>query len=467
MNHDVNISAPTYISMAGQEIPVYRRADVLVVGGGPAGHAAAVAAARNGADTVLLERYGYFGGMCTGGLVTMIHSLSDGTNTRVIAGQCQEWFDRLSDLGGIDVPRPEEVGTTDPEILARFPGIYFRCDGKLIYSARLDAELLKCVLNDMVREAGVHACLHALVTDVIMDGDRIKGVVFESKSGRQAVLADTVIDASGDGDVMARAGAAFEDSLGASNRLANPALCFEFGNVDWTRADAFRADHPEKHEELMKRLDALGGFRMYFRTTRSKDTVCHFNMFLKGYDPLKVDDLTRLEMETRSRILLTYQFFRENIPGFEKCFFMLTAPQIGVRGSRRLLGEYRLTEQDALEGRIFPDTIAEFPPLHGISPERPHVFIPFRALQPKEIANLLVAGRMFASDEVVNEHFNTISHCITMGQAAGTACALAVKAGVLPRELSPSALRAELAAQGAGFPSLQAIEHAEGNAEGI
>lgn len=454
MNKHQHTDVPAKIMLAGQEIPVYRKTDVLVVGGGPGGHAAAVAAARSGVETVLLERYGFFGGMCTGGLVTMIHSLSDGTNMRVIAGLCQEWFDRLAALGGIDVPAPEEVGSTDPAILARFPGIYFRSDGKLLYSARVDSELLKCVLNDMVREAGVHACLHALVTDIIMEGDRVKGVVFESKSGRQAVLADTVIDASGDGDVMARAGASFEESLQARNRLANPALCFEFGNVDWERADAFRANHPEEHDALMKRLDALGGFRMYFKTTHAKNTVCHFNMFLTGYNPLNVNDLTRLEIETRSRMLTTYQFFRENMPGFERCFIMITAPQVGVRGSRRLLGEYRLTEQDALDGRDFPDAIAEFPPLRGTSPAHPHVFIPFRALQPKEVTNLLVAGRTFSSDEVVNEHFNTISHCITMGQAAGVACALAAKAGVLPRDVAPSDIREALIAQGAHFPNL-------------
>ena len=462
MNKHQNTESPASITLSGQTIPVYRAADVLVVGGGPAGHAAAVAAARSGADTVLLERYGYFGGMCTGGLVTMIHSLSDGTNTRVIAGLCQEWFDRLAARGGIDAPAPEEVGSADPAVLAKYPGIYFRCDGKLLYSARVDSELLKCALNDMVRTSGVHACLHALVTDVIMEGARIKGVVFESKSGRQAVLADAVIDASGDGDVLARAGAAFEDSLRARNRLANPALCFEFGNVDWARADEFRAERPEEHDALMKRLEGLGGFRMYFKTTRNRDTVCHFNMFLTGYDPLKVEDLTRLEMETRSRMMVTYRFFRENIPGFERCFILITAPQVGVRGSRRLLGAYRLTEQDALEGRVFPDAIAEFPPLRGTSPERPHVFIPFRALQPRETENLLAAGRTFASDEVVNEHFNTISHCITMGQAAGTACALAVKAGVLPREVAPSAIREALVAQGARFPSLPMIEDAAG-----
>lgn len=458
MNKHQNTEAPTAITLAGQTIPVCRKTDVLVVGGGPAGHAASVAAARSGADTVLLERYGYFGGMCTGGLVTMIHSLSDGTNTRVIAGLCQEWFDRLAALGGIDAPAPEEVGSADPAVLARYPGIYFRCEGKLLYSARVDSELLKCALNDMIRESGVHAYLHALVTDVIMEGRRVKGVVFESKSGRQAVLADAVIDASGDGDVMARAGVSFEDSLQARNRLANPALCFEFGNVDWEKADAFRAENPEEHDALMKRLDALGGFRMYFKTTRNRDTVCHFNMFLTGYDPLRVEDLTRLEMETRSRMLTTYRFFRENMPGFARCFILITAPQVGVRGSRRLLGEYRLTEQDALDGRVFPDTIAEFPPLRGTSPERPHVFIPLRALQPKETENLLVAGRTFASDEVVNEHFNTISHCITMGQAAGTACAMAVREGILPGNVSPSAIRAALTAQGARFPSLQMID---------
>ena len=442
------------ILVAEQEIPVCYEADVLVVGGGPGGHSAAVAAARNGSKVVLLERYGHLGGMASGGLVTLIHSLSDGTNDRVIAGLCQEWFDRLKKWGAIDCPAPEDVGSSDPAVLDKFRGIFFRCEGKLIYGSRVDSEILKCILNDMVQEAGVKLYLHSTVTDVIMEGGKLRGVIFESKSGRQAVLADMIVDASGDGDILARTGCAFEHSIEASNRLANPALCFEFGNVDWPKNEAYKEANPKEHDALMVKLRELDGFSMYFKTTTNRDTVCHFNMFLKGYDVLKVEDLTRLEMDVRQRMMVTYKFFRENIPGFENCFIMITAPQVGVRGSRRLLGEYRMEEKDALSGVIFDDTIAEFPPLKGNSPEQPHVFIPLRALLPAEVENLVVAGRTFSSDEVVNEHFNTISHCITMGQAVGTACAMAVLAQIPLREVNIGALRKKLVEDGAKFSSI-------------
>jgi hypothetical protein len=440
------------IEEVARKVPVIREADVLVVGGGPAGHSAAVAAARAGADTVLLERYGHLGGMATGGLVTLIHSMSDGTNTQVIGGQAQEWFDRMDVYGAIDHPAKNEIGSTDPAVLEKFNGFYFRCEGRLIYGARFDSEIMKFVLNEMIEEARVSFYFHAFMTDVIMEGNAVRGVIFESKSGRQAILAKMVIDATGDGDIFARAGCAFNLTYDAKNRLANPALCIEFGNVDWKKNEAYRAAHQEQYAEWMKQLDELNGFSKHFKTTTKRNTVAHFNMFLKGYDVLKVEDLTRLEVDVRKRMMITYKFFRENIPGFENCFIMITAPQIGLRGSRILKSAYQLNEADALAGKKFEDTIAEFPPLKGISPDNPHVYIPYRSLLPLEVDNLLIAGRAFDSDFEVNEHFNTISHCIAMGQAIGTASAMIVDKGINPGKLDIRSLREKLKKNGALFP---------------
>ena len=442
-----------YVIEPEKKIPVCFETDVLVVGAGPGGHAAAVAAARAGADVVLLERYGHLGGMATGGLVTMIHSMSDGTNNIVIRGQCEEWLERLRKWDALDVPDYDQIGTEYKTVgRGRFNGPFFRTEGKLIYGARTDSEILKVVLNDMAEEAGVKVLLHALVTDVIIENGKLKGVIFESKSGRQAVLAKTIIDGSGDGDVFARAGCDFASTLDAPNRLANPALCIEFGNVDWDRNEAYRASHEKEYEELMKRLEEIDGFRMHFRTIWLRESVCHFNMFLKGYDVLKVEDLTRLEFDVRRRMMTTYEFYRENIPGFEDCFIMITAPQVGVRGSRILEGRHKLTETEARAGTKFEDTVCEFPPLRGNYPENPHVFIPFSCLMTKEFDNLLVAGRTFSSDEVVNEHFNTISHCIMMGQATGTAGALAAKSGVAAVDIDTAEIRKTLIKDGVLFP---------------
>jgi flavin-dependent dehydrogenase len=190
---------------------VFCEADVVVVGGGPGGHSAAVAAARSGAKTVLVERYGHLGGMPTGGLVTMLHNMSDGTAHKVIAGLCQEWIDRLDERGAAVHPKKEEIGTTDDKVLDQWSRRFFALDGHLIYGARFEAEILKCVLNDMVVDSGVELYLHSWGTQIILDrSNTARGIIFESKSGRQAITAKVVIDATGDGDFLPQAGEDFD-----------------------------------------------------------------------------------------------------------------------------------------------------------------------------------------------------------------------------------------------------------------
>lgn len=445
--------AITTISEAARQTRVFSEADVLVVGGGPGGHSAAVAAARSGAKTVLVERYGHLGGMPTGGLITMLHSMSDGTNQRQIAGICQEWIDRLDARNAVEYPRKEDIGLSDAELLRPWRNPFFVVEERLIYGARFDPEILKCVLNDMVEEAGVELLLHSWGTEAIMENGEVKGCIFESKSGRQAVLAKAVIDGTGDGDLLPSAGVKFEREADKNLRTTKPALCFEFGNVDVPRMYEFRENNPKQNAELMQELKGLDGFTMFFRTTR-EDTV-HFNMFLNDYDILNVVDLTRVEVDVRKRMLVTFDFLKKNMPGFKDSFIMLTAPQLGTRGSRRLVGAYKLTEADARAGKTFDDTIAEFPPLRGISPEKPHVSVPYRCLVPETVDGLLVAGRSFSSDEIVNEHFNTISHCVAMGQAAGTAAVMAVRNGTRLRDVDTRKLQDLLIEQGVPMPGLK------------
>ena len=442
-----------HVTEGTRQIPVCCEAEVLVLGGGPAGHSAAVSAARSGAKTVLVERYGHFGGMATGGLVTMIHAISDGTPNRIITGNVQDWFDSLIKWNAIDVVDVNEIGKEGPDSRGLFGGMFFRSEGKLLYGARTDAEVLKATLNDMIVESGATIYMHTQATDPIMEGNAIKGVFIESKSGREAILADRVIDATGDGDIMARAGCSWTSTLGASNRIANPALCIEFANVDWAKNEAYKAANPDAYAALMQELAALDGFTMHFKTIVSRGDVCHFNMFLKGYDVTKKEDLTRIEVDVRRRMMVTYEFFKSRVPGFDECYIMTTAPQIGLRGSRIINAEFEVTEAVAVSGEKFEDTVCEFPPLRGNYPENPHVFIPYRSLLPKEVENLMVAGRMFCSDEVVNEHFNTISHCIAMGQAIGCAAAMSAKNGKSFRALDMAALREMLIKDGLSFPS--------------
>ena len=452
------------ISEPNREVRVYRETEVLVVGGGPAGVSAAIAAARNGAKTVLVERYGHLGGMATGGLVILIPHLSDGSDKLVIAGQQKEWLDRLEALGGVLRPPSEAIGSADASLIERWGNYrFFVVDGRIRLSAYVDPELLKCVLNDMAVEAGVTLCLHSWGCRALMDGKRILGIVFESKEGRLAILGQVVVDATGDGDIFASAGADFDGTLDPSLRSSKLALVFRVGNIDYRKFRAFKGKETQttsiyetgteesSYARLMGKLNRLGGFTVTMPTSR--DDVVWFNNWIPGLSCLKVEDLTRMEVETRTKMLLTFRFFKENVPGFEDSYILDTASQVGTRGSRRLIGEHVLTEEEMREGIVYEDTIAMFPPLTtNASPENPNRCVPYRSLLPRNVDGLLVAGRCFSSDPVANDIMNLIPPCVAMGEAAGTAAALSVKHGVDPRDVPYPDLRGLLLRHGVPLP---------------
>jgi hypothetical protein len=435
------------------ELRVFSETDVVVVGGGPAGFAAAVAAGRNGADTVLLERYGHLGGMATGGLVIVIMPMSDGTNEQQIGGLCQEVIDRLDSLGAAVHPRKEDLGSSDKTLVSYWRRYAFSViEEKIRMSATVDPEILKCVLNEMVTEARTKLLLHAWGTRALVENNVMKGVIFESKSGRQAILGKVIIDATGDGDIYASAGAPFDTQMNPKMRSSHLALTFRIGNIDLRKYLAFKDLDPVKYSEMMFELENMGGFTHYINTTR--EDVIWVNNAIGDLNPLSVTDLTRLEVNGRKRILITHQFLKLHMPGFENSFIMDTASQIGVRTSRRLIGEHILTEKEIFSGLIFPDTIAICPDFrHTVSPEHPHWHIPYRSLVPRQIDNLLVAGRCFSSDLVANDLLAPIQFCIAMGQAAGTAAALAAKHKVGIRDLNYQILQDCLVKQGVPLPS--------------
>lgn len=425
----------------------------MVVGGGAAGCAAAVAAARNGASTVLLERYGHLGGMATGGLVLVIMPMSDGTAEQQISGLCQEIVDRLDAMGAAIHPDKKDLGSSDSKLISRWKRYAFSVvEGKIRLSATVDPEALKCVLNDMVTEAGVKLLLHSLETWGIAQQNEVQGVICESKSGRQAVLGKVIIDATGDGDVFASVGAPFDGATNPAMRSSHLALTFRMGNIDSTKYFSFRESEAQTYAKLMRELEDLGGFTMYIKTTR--EDVIWVNNFIPGLNPLNAADLTWLEVTGRKRSRITHQFLKEHVPGFENSFIMDTASQIGVRSSRRLIGEHILTERDIFSGTVFPDTIAVCPDFrHTVSPEHPHWHVPYRSLIPRQVDRLLVAGRCFSSDPVANDLLAPIQFCIAMGQAAGTAAALAIKHGVAVRRLNYRLLHNSLVDQGVPLPN--------------
>ncbi len=455
-----------------RETPVCYETDVVVVGGGPGGIGAAVAAARSGADTVLIERYGYLGGMGTGGLVTIIPNMSDIHGNQQIAGICQEWIDRLDVRGATTYPKKEDWGSTDKDLARYYAKFSFFMErlGRPIYSAHIDAEVSKVILNEMVEEAGVKTYLHSWGTEPIMDGNRAKGVVFESKSGRQAILAKVVIDSTGDGDLLPYAGADFETDIPPTFRIANLSLCFWIANVDLQRAEAFRDSEPERFREMMEKSVRKGGFGGFFGSRlKDQDSCVWFHNRFPNSSQIDVEELTRVEFEGRKKLINTFDFFKEHVPGFERSFVVLSAPQLGTRGSRRVIGEYMLTEADLNKDHVFEDTIAIFPDVDRgeMSLQHPNQCIPYRCMIPRNVDNMLVACRAFSSDVIAQEFFNLIPHCIALGQAAGTAAALTVKAGVGVRDVDYAALQASLADQGVPLPGATTNAAAHRTAEAI
>jgi hypothetical protein len=445
------------ISEALRQTRVCRTADVVVVGGGPGGIGAAMTAARSGANTVLIERYGHLGGMGTGGLVTIIPNLSDFSGKQQIAGISQEWIDRLKRRDAVDHPKKEHWGTKDSKLVAYYEDrSFFNVREKtVLYSVHIDAELSKCILNDMMKEAGVKTYLHSWGTEPVMDGNQVKGVIFESKSGRQAVLSKIVIDATGDGDLLPFTGADFKSDIDPTLRIANLSFSYWIANVDLKKYQDYKKTHAKELAEELREIRKQGG-HAGFLTSNLKDQESLVWVFPRYANSSQVDveELTRVEFLGRNEMLITHDHYKKNIPGFEKSFIVLTNPQLGTRGSRRVVGEYILTEKDMNTNVPFEDTIAVFTDVDRgqESLKYPLTFMPYRCMIPRKVNNLLIACRAFSSNAVFNNFFNYIPHCIALGEAAGIAAAQAISSKVDLRKINIKALQASLKKQGAILP---------------
>ena len=406
-----------------RQTPVAAETQVLVVGGGAAGVAAAVAAARNGSATLLVERSGALGGLATGGLIVLLLTLDDGGGTQVIGGLCQEIVDRLTARRAAYLPPPSQWGSSDlarVERDRRWGLVWGSGPHRVRYSVAYDPEELRSTLGELCRDAGVELLFHSLACEGLRDGGRLRGVAFQGKSGRFAILADVVIDTTGDGDVFASAGASFE-----LERVL-PWLWFRMGGV----------------ENLDEELDRGGAF---FRTVGRGQVLCPWgatDRILDKIDPTDPRDLTRAELECRARVMEAIDELRTR-PGFERAHVCEIARDLGITESRRLVGTYVLAREDM--DRPIADAIA----ITGHWTKYGALYwIPYRSLLCTEIANLLVAGRCISVDHRVHHATKEIPACLATGQAAGTAAALAVGEGRSPRELDVGALRSRLAGQG-------------------
>jgi len=408
----INHGGPAVISggkviQPRREIRVLRKTDVLVVGGGSAGVIAAISAARAGADVTLVERYGCFGGLWTGGLVLLViatHAKVGGKMTKCVRGIGDEMLERLVKIpGGIINQGPGKSNPTS------------------------DPEATKYVMAEMVCDAGVHVVLHSWVTNAIMDGksESIRGVILESKSGPLAITAKVVIDASGDGDVFAAAGA---EHVRHTHRIG---LVHRLGNVD--RIDRAKA------RKAGRRVPRLGA-------ATPIPGVTWVNMQGPAADCLDVESLSRIEVDNRRAIFKRIADIRK-IPGCEKVFVLDTASQLGIRASRTLTAAHEITVKDVRGGKAFPDLvgIGGSYSLTGAAP----CPIPYGSLVPVKIDGLLAAGRCVAADNVMLNYTRLIAPCLVTGHAAGAAAAVAVADKCRPRDVDIPKLQALLKKQGA------------------
>jgi hypothetical protein len=437
-----------------------RTYDVIIAGGGPAGITAAIAAARNGARTLLVERYGFLGGQSTIALVYPWMSFHDAAGNQVIKGIGQEIVERLQALGAS-------------------PGHVIDTIGYVSYFTPFDAELYKYVAQEMVLEAGAQLLLHTWIVGAHTSQGRITSLTAYNKSGRQTLRAKVYVDATGDADIAHFSGAQMAKGRDADGATQPMTMNFRLGGVDLAAVKAYVQAHPEefypatRHDRLdeLPYVTGVQGFYtlwkqanlpiprhglLFFTGVRPDEVGVNTSRII-GLDATKAEDLTRAEIEGRRQVMILTDFLRSTIPGFANCHLITTPAQVGVRETRRIVGEYVLTEDDIVAGRQFPDTIAlsAYPidihsPVDGgnetVDIKRAHG-IPYRCLLPKGVSNLLAAGRIISVTHQAFAAIRVTPPVFAIGQAAGTAAALAATAGVPPADVPVGELQARLTAQ--------------------
>ncbi|MES2878537.1 MAG: FAD-dependent oxidoreductase [Pseudomonadota bacterium] len=427
-----------------RQLDIYHRCDVLVVGGGPAGTAAAAAAAKTGADVTLLERYNHLGGLSTGGLVIWIDRMTDWDGKPTIRGFAEELMSRLPP-GAIAGPAPEEWGSRDPLRAAYWAARTAAFHGMVTWSPTIDPERLKLVSQTIVLERKVRLVYHSWAAMPIVEEGAVRGVVFESKEGRKAILAKVVVDCTGDGDMFSRAGAPSTSDIEPDDVHHCMNTSWLFAGVDMTKWLEFRAGEPVQYSEFTRRgRETLGLFERPFVSWRN-DVALFMGPRQTGYSGLNVDDLTDVEVRSHKLMAEHLDFFRANAPGFENAYMMLSAPQLGVRHTRRLVGTGAVLRQDWPTSMVHADEIGVTP---AVSPKFPNISIPYGCLVPETLDGLLAAGRHISCDRNSHGFMREIPQCWLTGQAAGVAAALAVSQGVQPRGVNIASLQKELMAQG-------------------
>ncbi|MBQ8571354.1 MAG: FAD-dependent oxidoreductase [Kiritimatiellae bacterium] len=410
------------------QTPIVAEYDVIVVGGGPAGFAAAVCAAREGAKTCIIEQCGGIGGVATSGLMSHWTGNTQG-------GFYEEILQRSAE-------KPELRQTIHPE-------------------------KLHGVMLEMLLEAGVEVRLYTFAVAPVMDENKIIGVVVESKSGRQALMGKVVIDASGDGDIAARSGAEYQLGREGDGVMQPMTLMFKVGGVDYDRAifpGSFESlvDVPAGEIQSLARanLPAPAGHVLLYKSTLPGVVTCNMTNVI-NVDGTKSEDLTKAQLTCRKQIPLIIDFLRKYAPGYENCYLHSAAAQIGVRETRHFKGLYTLTEDDIMEAKVFPDWVVtrahfnfdihntkgagldENGCQHKFSQPKGYT-IPYGCFVPEKVDGLLFAGRIISGTHKAHSNFRVMPICANMGQSVGVAAAIAVKRGIAVRDVSVADIQARL-----------------------
>jgi hypothetical protein len=397
--------------------PIVGRYQVIVAGGGPSGVIAAAAAARSGASVLLIERYAFLGGNGTAGLMTCYNGFRNQRPPealQTVKGIPAEYIAELVRLGGVaDIDNYERTVQHDIR------------KGDVPYTVGFDPEAAKVASLNLLRKEGVKLRLHSWAVAPMLDGARVTGVIVESKSGRQAIAADVVIDCTGDGDIAALAGAPFMGPAATGDRMPM-SLMYRVGGVPNSVTGSFEG-------------------------IRIGDRVVRWGPGFNG-DGADVENLTRAEVETRLKLWDQVQDMRKK-PGLEGIYLMQTATCIGVRETRRILGEYTVTVQDAMQGKRFADVISissnPFPSYRGSRFFLQHegFDIPYRSLVPQKVEGLVLSGRCISCEQAPFQSARSMAPAMAVGHASGCAAALAATTGVAPRKLDVKALQKLLVSQ--------------------
>ena len=415
-----------------RETPVWEQVDVLVVGSGPAGVSAAICAAREGVSVMLLEQSGNVGGIATEGLMSHWTGNTEG-------GFYDEILERSADAAQMR---------------------------KVI-----DPERLKTILLEMLEEAGVKLLLYTFACAPVMEGNKIKGVIAENKTGRGAVLGKIVVDASGDGDIAARAGVPYYIGRETDGKMQPAPIMFKVAGVDVERGVfpggfeehlAIPAGDIQKLGE--EHLPSPAGHVLLYRSTLPGIVTCNMTN-CTDIDGTKAEDLTRATVVCRKQMESIVHFLREYVPGFENCYLISSASLIGIRETRHFKGEAVITREDILEARVFDDwvvTKAHFNfDVHNMTgngldetgvqknfQQKKGYTIPYGCFVPLEVDNLYLAGRNISGTHMAHSNYRVMPICANMGQAVGVAAAICVKEGTVPRELSAATVQRRLIESG-------------------